>query len=218
MALTDEQRKRLLEDIPDEARKVLPDDAGKKRGLDYLKAHYPMLMLSALVGPDGWHSEIIWERLLAEDQVGNIWHVAYAAKVRVYIGDLWKENIGAHTHKISSRPEAHNNAIMGAVSIGIKRACTLWGRALGLALYEDGADEELVDRILGDDARGPKSPLVKVLEQSILLAKDPKALQAAQVLVAQNLQQLTKPQVKKLTDIFTAKQVELTANENGAQT
>ena len=226
MEFTEEQRKRLMEDIPDEAKKVLSQDAGQKAGLEYIKAQYPMLLLSAVFGPDGWYPRVMYTKLLAQEHVGGkTWHVSYLSKVRVYVCarpgvqdtqmDLYKENVGSHVHKKPSRPEAHTNASMGSVSIGIKRACVMWGRALGLALYEDDADEELVDKILGEDARGPKSQLVKDLEQSILLAKDPAALQAAQMLVAQNLQALTKPQVKKLTDIFTAKQVELTANGNG---
>ena len=131
MTFTKEQTKQLNQPIDP---KVV---AFRKQGnmqLAYLESWYVINEANRIFGFDGWSSETIQLDCVQSDE----FCVTYIAKVRVTIGDVIKEGVGAGHGKGKSvnLGDKHESAVKEAESDARKRAFMQFGSQFGLSLYD----------------------------------------------------------------------------------
>jgi len=131
MTFTKEQTEQLNQPIDP---KVV---AFRKQGnmqLAYLESWYVINEANRIFGFDGWSSETIQLDCVQSDE----FCVTYIAKVRVTIGDVIKEGVGAGHGKGKSvnLGDKHESAVKEAESDARKRAFMQFGSQFGLSLYD----------------------------------------------------------------------------------
>ena len=131
MTFTKEQTEQLNQPIDP---KVV---AFRKQGnmqLAYLESWYVINEANRIFGFDGWSSETIQLDCLQSDE----FCVTYIAKVRVTVGDVIREGVGAGHGKGEkvNLGDKHESAVKEAESDARKRAFMQFGSQLGLSLYD----------------------------------------------------------------------------------
>ena len=131
MTFTKEQTEQLNQPIDP---KVV---AFRKQGnmqLAYLESWYVINEANRIFGFDGWQSETIQLDCVQSDE----FCVTYIAKVRVTIGDVIREGVGAGHGKGKSvnLGDKHESAVKEAESDARKRAFMQFGSQFGLSLYD----------------------------------------------------------------------------------
>ena len=131
MTFTKEQTEQLNQPIDP---KVV---AFRKQGniqLAYLESWYVINEANRIFGFDGWSSETIQLDCVQSDE----FCVTYIAKVRVTVGDVIREGVGAGHGKGKSvnLGDKHESAVKEAESDARKRAFMQFGSQLGLSLYD----------------------------------------------------------------------------------
>ena len=131
MTFTKEQTEQLNQPIDP---KVV---AFRKQGnmqLAYLESWYVINEANRIFGFDGWSSETIQLDCVQSDD----FCVTYIAKVRVTIGDVIREGVGAGHGKGErvNLGDKHESAVKEAESDARKRAFMQFGSQLGLSLYD----------------------------------------------------------------------------------
>ena len=131
MTFTKEQTEQLNQPIDP---KVV---AFRKQGnmqLAYLESWYVINEANRIFGFDGWSSETIQLDCVQSDD----FCVTYIAKVRVTVGDVIREGVGAGHGKGErvNLGDKHESAVKEAESDARKRALMQFGSQLGLSLYD----------------------------------------------------------------------------------
>jgi len=131
MTFTKEQTEQLKQPIDP---KVV---AFRKQGnmqLAYLESWYVINEANRIFGFDGWSSETIQLDCVQSDE----FCVTYIAKVRVTVGDVIREGVGAGHGKGErvNLGDKHESAVKEAESDARKRAFMQFGSQLGLSLYD----------------------------------------------------------------------------------
>ena len=131
MTFTKEQTEQLNQPIDP---KVV---AFRKQGnmqLAYLESWYVINEANRIFGFDGWQSETVQLDCVQSDE----FCVTYIAKVRVTIGDVIREGVGAGHGKGKSvnLGDKHESAVKEAESDARKRAFMQFGSQFGLSLYD----------------------------------------------------------------------------------
>ena len=131
MTFTKEQTEQLNQPIDP---KVV---AFRKQGnmqLAYLESWYVINEANRIFGFDGWSSETIQLDCVQRDE----FCVTYIAKVRVTVGDVIREGVGAGHGKGErvNLGDKHESAVKEAESDARKRAFMQFGSQLGLSLYD----------------------------------------------------------------------------------
>ena len=131
MTFTKEQTEQLNQPIDP---KVV---AFRKQGnmqLAYLESWYVINEANRIFGFDGWSSETIQLDCVQSDD----FCVTYIAKVRVTVGDVIREGVGAGHGKGErvNLGDKHESAVKEAESDARKRAFMQFGSQFGLSLYD----------------------------------------------------------------------------------
>ena len=131
MTFTKEQTEQLNQPIDP---KVV---AFRKQGnmqLAYLESWYVINEANRIFGFDGWSSETIQLDCVQSDE----FCVTYIAKVRVTVGDVIREGVGAGHGKGErvNLGDKHESAVKEAESDARKRALMQFGNQFGLSLYD----------------------------------------------------------------------------------
>ena len=102
--------------------------------LAYLESWYVINEANRIFGFDGWSSETIQLDCVQSDE----FCVTYIAKVRVTVGDVIREGVGAGHGKGErvNLGDKHESAVKEAESDARKRAFMQFGSQLGLSLYD----------------------------------------------------------------------------------
>ena len=102
--------------------------------LAYLESWYVINEANRIFGFDGWSSETIQLDCVQSDDLC----VTYIAKVRVTVGDVIREGVGAGHGKGErvNLGDKHESAVKEAESDARKRAFMQFGSQLGLSLYD----------------------------------------------------------------------------------
>ena len=136
MEFTKEQVELLKEPI---LAKNVKERDGNQAGtfqLAYVEGWHVIDEANRIFGFDGWTSETIETKLVAEEQKC----ISYTAKVRITIGDVIREGTGAGHGRFGSLGEKHESAIKEAETDARKRAFMQFGNQFGLSLY-NGKDK-----------------------------------------------------------------------------
>ena len=102
--------------------------------LAYLESWYVINEANRIFGFDGWQSETVQLDCVQSDE----FCVTYIAKVRVTIGDVIREGVGAGHGKGErvNLGDKHESAVKEAESDARKRAFMQFGSQFGLSLYD----------------------------------------------------------------------------------
>ena len=102
--------------------------------LAYLESWYVINEANRIFGFDGWSSETIQLDCVQSDD----FCVTYIAKVRVTVGDVIREGVGAGHGKGErvNLGDKHESAVKEAESDARKRAFMQFGNQFGLSLYD----------------------------------------------------------------------------------
>lgn len=110
------------------------------RNLSYIEGWWAIAEANRIFGYDGWARETVrvdkvseYERQLKS---GMGWSVSYVAKVKVTVGGIIREGIGAGHGMDKDLGLAHESAIKEAETDAMKRAFMTFGNPFGLALYD----------------------------------------------------------------------------------
>lgn len=110
------------------------------RTLSYIEGWKAIAEANRIFGFDGWTRETVDCRMVAERErkvgQGEGWGVSYVARVRVTVGALVREGIGAGHGIDRDLGLAHESAIKEAETDAMKRALMTFGWPFGLALYD----------------------------------------------------------------------------------
>ena len=114
--------------------KVVSSREQKGMQLSYLESWYVINEANRIFGFDGWQSETVQLDCVQSDE----FCVTYIAKVRVTIGDVIREGVGAGHGKGKSvnLGDKHESAVKEAESDARKRAFMQFGSQFGLSLYD----------------------------------------------------------------------------------
>ena len=102
--------------------------------LAYLESWYVINEANRIFGFDGWQSETVQLDCVQSDD----FCVTYIAKVRVTVGDVIREGVGAGHGKGEkvNLGDKHESAVKEAESDARKRAFMQFGNQFGLSLYD----------------------------------------------------------------------------------
>ena len=131
MTFTKEQAEQLNQPIDP---KVVAFRQQGNMQLAYLESWYVINEANRIFGFDGWQSETVQLDCVQSDD----FCVTYIAKVRVTIGDVIREGVGAGHGKGKSvnLGDKHESAVKEAESDARKRALMQFGSQFGLSLYD----------------------------------------------------------------------------------
>ena len=131
MTFTKEQTEQLNQPIDP---KVVAFRQQGNMQLAYLESWYVINEANRIFGFDGWSSETIQLDCVQSDE----FCVTYIAKVRVTIGDVIREGVGAGHGKGKNvnLGDKHESAVKEAESDARKRAFMQFGSQFGLSLYD----------------------------------------------------------------------------------
>ena len=131
MTFTKEQTEQLNQPIDP---KVVSSGQEGKMKVSYLESWYVINEANRIFGFDGSQSETVQLDCVQSDD----FCVTYIAKVRVTVGDVIKEGVGAGHGKGErvNLGDKHESAVKEAESDARKRALMQFGSQLGLSLYD----------------------------------------------------------------------------------
>ena len=131
MTFTKEQTEQLNQPIDP---KVVAFRQQGNMQLAYLESWYVINEANRIFGFDGWQSETVQLDCVQSDD----FCVTYIAKVRVTVGDVIREGVGAGHGKGErvNLGDKHESAVKEAESDARKRAFMQFGSQFGLSLYD----------------------------------------------------------------------------------
>lgn len=123
------------------------------RNVSYIEGWHAIDEANRIFGFGGWQRETVDIRAVSEKtrKIGTSgkegWGVSYVARVRVTVGPIIREGVGAGHGIDVDLGLAHESAIKEAETDAMKRALMTFGNPFGLALYDKsqanvGRDEE----------------------------------------------------------------------------
>lgn len=135
-----DHQKSLLSDKLDSAHIKSREQAGRK--LYYIEGWHAIAEANRIFGFDAWTRETLDIRVVSERErkVGKAqkdgWSVSYVARVRVTVGGVVRDGLGAGHGVDVDLGLAHESAIKEAETDAMKRALMTFGNPFGLALYD----------------------------------------------------------------------------------
>ncbi len=132
MTFTQEQVKELKQPI--DLNNVAERKTGWDQKVPFVESWKAIDEANRIFGFDGWSSETIQLDCVQSDE----FCVTYIAKVRVTVGDVIKEGVGAGHGKGEkvNLGDKHESAVKEAESDARKRALMQFGYQFGLSLYD----------------------------------------------------------------------------------
>lgn len=121
------------------------------RSLSYIEGWHAIAEANRIFGFDGWNRETYETKLVSERprKIGQSgrdgFSVSYVARVRVTVGDIVRDGVGAGHGIDADLGLAHESAIKEAETDAMKRALMTFGNPFGLALY-DKEQRQVVDQ------------------------------------------------------------------------
>lgn len=114
------------------------------RNLSYIEGWHAIAEANRIFGYDGWTRELVETKCVSERErrIGKPpyekegWGVSYTARVRVTVGGVVREGVGAGHGIDADLGQAHESAIKEAETDAMKRALMTFGNPFGLALYD----------------------------------------------------------------------------------
>lgn len=138
-AFSDKQLQELQEPLSSQAVRTRSQSG---RNLSYIEGWYAISEANRIFGFGCWDQEIIELRCVAErerkigrDQKAG-WGVSYVASIRINVGGIKREGVGAGHGIDVDLGQAHESAIKEAATDAMKRALMTFGNQFGLALYD----------------------------------------------------------------------------------
>lgn len=150
------------------------------RKVSYIEGWHAIAEANRIFGFDAWSRETVDIRCVAErprsiGQDKRDGHgVSYVARVRVTVGDIVREGVGAGHGIDADLGQAHESAIKEAETDAMKRALMTFGNPFGLALY----DKTMAN--VGEVDEGPtesEKRITALLKTAIDAAQVPKDLE-----------------------------------------
>jgi DNA repair and recombination protein RAD52 len=117
------------------------------RELSYIESWMAIKEANNIFGFDGWSRETVELRMVSERarKIGKAqddgWSVSYVGRVRITVGDIVREGVGAGHGIDRDLGLAHESAIKECESDSAKRALMTFGNPFGLALYDKEQNE-----------------------------------------------------------------------------
>lgn len=141
MTFTAEQNAALAANL-DKGRVATRKQAGRE--LSYIEGWWAISEANRIFGFDGWSSETVdircvseRERKIGKDNYAKDgWGVSYVARVRIVVGGVVREGVGAGHGIDADLGQAHESAIKEAETDARKRGLMTFGNPFGLALYD----------------------------------------------------------------------------------
>lgn len=146
---------------------------------EYIEGWFAMDEANRIFGHGGWSYSLIDCKpvMQAERKIGKAqkdgWGVTYVATVRVIVGEVTREDVGAGHGYDADLGLAHESAIKEAVTDAFKRAVRGFGYPFGLALYDKSREHVGVDDPPADIALRDKM-LRGLSDRGAALAEHPK--------------------------------------------
>ena len=116
------------------------EQSGRK--LSYVEGWWVIREMNRIFGFDAWNQEVIEikcvnqvERKIGRQQKDG-WGVSYVARVKLNVGGVSREGVGAGHGIDADLGLAHESAIKEAATDAMKRAAMTFGNPFGLALYD----------------------------------------------------------------------------------
>ena len=134
MTFTKEQTDQLNQPIDPKNVETRDGNRSGTLQLAYVESWHVIKEANRIFGFDGWSSETIQLDCVQNDDVC----VTYIAKVRVTVGDVIREGVGAGHGKGErvNLGDKHESAVKEAESDARKRALMQFGNQFGLSLYD----------------------------------------------------------------------------------
>ena len=121
--------------------KVKQREQGRTK-VSYLEGWQAIAEANRIFGFDGWQRETIAVQCVSERErtLGSSnragWGVTYTARVRISVGEVFREGNGAGHGIDADLGQAHESALKEAETDAMKRALMTFGNPFGLALYD----------------------------------------------------------------------------------
>lgn len=143
------------------------EQSGRK--LSYIEGWHAIAEANRIFGFDAWNRKTIDIRCVSDGprKIGRPprerdgFGVSYIARVRVTVGDIVREGVGAGHGIDTDHGLAHESAIKEAETDAMKRALMTFGNPFGLALYDksqanvgDASEPETKQASAADQRRG----------------------------------------------------------------
>ena len=134
MTFTKEQTEQLNQPIDPKNVETRDGNRSGSLQLAYVESWHVIKEANRIFGFDGWSSETIQLDCVQSDDLC----VTYIAKVRVTVGDVIREGVGAGHGKGErvNLGDKHESAVKEAESDARKRALMQFGNQFGLSLYD----------------------------------------------------------------------------------
>ena len=133
--LTDEQKTQLAQPLDPQLVKQRKQGG---RQVDYIEGHTAQRHCNEIFGFDGWSMEVAMLQEVFLGDHKNQRKAGYIAKVRLTVGDVVREDVGAGSGYGADDCDAVESAIKEAVTDAMKRALKGFGDQFGLGLYGGG--------------------------------------------------------------------------------
>ena len=176
--------------------------------LAYLESWYVINEANRIFGFDGWSSETIQLDCVQSDD----FCVTYIAKVRVTVGDVIKEGVGAGHGKGEkvNLGDKHESAVKEAESDARKRALMQFGYQFGLSLYDP---KKAWKNAKKDRSAEPVENILVLAKDAITKATDRKKLDAIAKKIGQRYDenQISRKDYNTLLDLLNNKYEEVSS-------
>ena len=152
---------------------------------DYIEGWHAMAEANRIFGFGEWSYSITDCRAVSEGPrpIGKDkkpgFGVTYVATVRVMVGDVIREDVGAGHGYDADLGLAHESAIKEAVTDALKRALRGFGNPFGLALYDKSREHVGIDAPTADDAKAKLMSCATLTALADAWKALPKSLQAS---------------------------------------
>lgn len=143
---------------------------------DYVEGWFAISEANRIFGHGEWSYTIVDCKTVmeAERKIGKAqkdgWGVTYVATVRVTVGGVTREDVGAGHGYDADLGLAHESAIKESVTDALKRSLRSFGNPFGLALY-DKSRENVGVNVEPFDAKAAEVAIVERLKQATSLAE-----------------------------------------------
>jgi len=147
------------------------------RNVSYVEGWHAIAEANRIFGFDCWSSETVELKCVSEKArtIGKSadpgWGVTYIAKVRLTVGDVTREGIGAGHGIDRDLGQAHESAVKEAETDAFKRAARTFGHPFGLALY-DKTQANVADAV-DPQFEATRRRYIETTTQKILTWDDP---------------------------------------------
>jgi DNA recombination protein Rad52 len=123
------------------------------RSLSYIEGWHAIAEANRIFGFDGWDRETVEVKVVSERprKIGRDgrdgFSVSYIARVRISVGSIIRDGVGAGHGIDADLGLAHESAIKEAETDAMKRALMTFGNPFGLALYDKEQKQVVEDKM-----------------------------------------------------------------------